>query len=77
MKKYSDYVKEQVAAAQKVAEALGIQLTLAVAAGSVSAEEAQDRLRMYVKQQTDIIMTSAKLLVDVGLLERDVEHVKL
>lgn len=75
--KYSEYVKEAMKGAEAVSTALITQLYLGVVAGAITEDDAEKRYRGYVNEQVDIIMTTANLLVDAHVLERDVEHIIL
>ncbi len=75
--KYSEYVKEAIKGAEAVSAALATQLYLGAVAGTITEGDAEKRYRGYVKEQVDIIMTTANLLVDAHVLERDVEHIIL
>lgn len=75
MAKYSDYVIIGAASAKVVAEVLHTQYILRVEAGTLKDEEACELYKKYINEQIDIIMTTANLLVDAGVLERDVESV--
>lgn len=75
MTKYSDYVMMSLASAKVVAEVLHTQYILRVQAGTLKDEEACELYQKYIDEQVGIIMTTANLLVDAGVLERDVESV--
>ena len=75
MAKYSDYVVGAMISAKVVAEVYHAQCIMRVENGTLADDLGYELYKAYVNEQINIIMTTANMLVDAGVLERDVESV--